>query len=1358
MFDVLAAGNVGDEVGKVVGCIIGLLIVGFFFVGNFIGRDDKCSRPCRWALGLCLGALGVLMVVGAGWIQEPLRVMMGIVAVLAMIVAIPLAIVGLVQMGQVPGRTGMGRAIASLILSGIVLAIFVISFAIAARNSIAGAFPNQTQEPLPPGLPVVQTTSDVQTFEDLNFRYRLPGKPYVPFDGKKFNENVCFALACRNPEIYFVIIAEKNDSMKLDAVLEIVKANLKSVSQKADLSGEMPRRVGGIDGVTFRTDCVVKSLPLSYVHWVGAHRGYLYQLIAYTSQANRNSLGKEVNSLFARFEQIDPNRRFAEETEEAKANFGLFRSSFGYTLDLTGTDWLKWEDPEDSLREIGGESGANCFIVAPLHFQGLATPPAEAVNKALLKSLSIDPSDPVLVGGKMVAEDGVETRTFGFSRATKSSKFRFRIKVYYTPAAACLVAVWGQQGNPQVDATIESVLSRFKFPAESNVPILSSRMTKGQALLLNQVGLFCFQAKQYGRALGYFQQAAKFDPNDQDFNGNVMNALSQLERHQDVITFFDQLQPKMKANDALRSWKAFGLKKLGRDAEAVTEYKAIFSAGYRDDADFTDYVRLLASRKQWSQVNQAFDDYLRQDDNAKLRILQAEFMGDANQHAQAVALLGRLKEGRDYDPKIAFALIHHYQAMEEPKGALAICEEMIAKGLASADGYYLKGESEYALKWYRQAKESYAKALELSPKDETIARALKDVSAMLGEGDNTSIRAEIEPVPLPAELAKELPPVTAKAPGGVNAFYLHRLTACAYRPGQAWRQTTYMRAKVLDAAGVAAFSTLQSTFDPSTEQLFVNELLVRDGDGNIVSRGQIADYYVIDAHSNDVASNDRTLFLPVPQLQPGFTVELTLSRRTRGEAKEFLFQSAWLCTWRPCLLAGMAYLGDANNIRHVSRDATAQKIDGGLVWIKKSPPPIVEEPLQKDVSELVPAVYIADANGTWESLAIDYLASIKDKLALDDTTRQASKAATASAKTAEEKTDALARYVQRTCTYKAIEFGRRARIPNTPEQTLAHKYGDCKDHAVLLQQLLAAAGVPAHLVLIGPCGLQADLPSLDQFDHMIVYVPTEGGGRFIDPTDKEANPAWRFCRNLANRQALILDPARPRLQEMPACGEGSSETRIGRTVAIQPDGTLAVQEIITFSGRAGAAMRGRLKDMSDEDQEEWARSLTRQYVKSANVTSFKVSDVYDNIKPLVVEMRYDVTQGARKVNGELVADLPDAWEREYFAAQPLSSRKTPFRISGSVLTSEVKVIGPKGHVLTAPATKTDKGEGPFARWETKTDASPTSCTVKLSLMYIPGAFKAEQYAAYCSLLDQAFLAFGPQVRCRTGEAATRAAE
>ena len=90
-----------------------------------------------------------------------------------------------------------------------------------------------------------------------------------------------------------------------------------------------------------------------------------------------------------------------------------------------------------------------------------------------------------------------------------------------------------------------------------------------------------------------------------------------------------------------------------------------------------------------------------------------------------------------------------------------------------------------------------------------------------------------------------------------------------------------------------------------------------------------------------------------------------------------------------------------------------------------------------------------------------------------------------------QQADALYRWVAQNIRYVAVYLGNGGLEPNPAQSILDNHYGDCKDHVVILEALLAARGIASTPVLIGAGGgptLPA-IPMLGRFNHAITYVP-----------------------------------------------------------------------------------------------------------------------------------------------------------------------------------------------------------------------------------------------------------------------------
>ena len=90
-----------------------------------------------------------------------------------------------------------------------------------------------------------------------------------------------------------------------------------------------------------------------------------------------------------------------------------------------------------------------------------------------------------------------------------------------------------------------------------------------------------------------------------------------------------------------------------------------------------------------------------------------------------------------------------------------------------------------------------------------------------------------------------------------------------------------------------------------------------------------------------------------------------------------------------------------------------------------------------------------------------------------------------------QKAQRLYDWVSQNIRYVGIDVGASGFEPHDADSILANRYGDCKDHAVILESLLMAVGIPSSPVLINmrESYVLPQLAGKGYFDHVITYVP-----------------------------------------------------------------------------------------------------------------------------------------------------------------------------------------------------------------------------------------------------------------------------
>lgn len=107
------------------------------------------------------------------------------------------------------------------------------------------------------------------------------------------------------------------------------------------------------------------------------------------------------------------------------------------------------------------------------------------------------------------------------------------------------------------------------------------------------------------------------------------------------------------------------------------------------------------------------------------------------------------------------------------------------------------------------------------------------------------------------------------------------------------------------------------------------------------------------------------------------------------------------------------------------------------------------------------------------------------------------------------------RWVQSDIRYFGIELGVNSHLPSKPSETMARKYGDCKDKTLLMHALLNALDIQSFPVLASlryQRNTAKMIPSAAVFDHAILKVVLNDKAYWLDAT---ATPQWGTLNKLS---------------------------------------------------------------------------------------------------------------------------------------------------------------------------------------------------------------------------------------------------
>ncbi|WP_338620889.1 DUF3857 and transglutaminase domain-containing protein [Paludibacterium sp. THUN1379] len=226
--------------------------------------------------------------------------------------------------------------------------------------------------------------------------------------------------------------------------------------------------------------------------------------------------------------------------------------------------------------------------------------------------------------------------------------------------------------------------------------------------------------------------------------------------------------------------------------------------------------------------------------------------------------------------------------------------------------------------------------------------------------------------------------------------------------------------------------------------------------------------------------------------------------------------------WQASGMAAVAASGSGDSVR--------------WTWQYSQPQALMPEP--SSVSEDDYSPWVAFSNfSDYADLAHAYWSRAQDKAAVTPGVQQLADQLTAGLADRRAQERALYDWVSRHIRWVGVYFGYGGVVPHSADEVIANRYGDCKDHATLLQALLAAKGIRSSQALIqaGASWWVSDTVPVHFSDHVINYLPDED--RFVDSTIGLA-PFGQLADSEQGKPVLVMDDGtgRPRLMRTPVDG------------------------------------------------------------------------------------------------------------------------------------------------------------------------------------------------------------------------------
>jgi hypothetical protein len=217
-----------------------------------------------------------------------------------------------------------------------------------------------------------------------------------------------------------------------------------------------------------------------------------------------------------------------------------------------------------------------------------------------------------------------------------------------------------------------------------------------------------------------------------------------------------------------------------------------------------------------------------------------------------------------------------------------------------------------------------------------------------------------------------------------------------------------------------------------------------------------------------------------------------------------------------------------------------------------------------------------------------------------------------------QQTRLLYNWVSKNIRYVGSYIGNGGYVPHASQSILDNRWGDCKDHVVILEALLAAKGIESSPALIGTSDTYVlpKLAVLSAFNHVITYVPSLD--LYLDST-AQFTPMGTLPREDLDKPVVLT--ALNRMGKTPPMLARENMLTTSIVLKIHADGTTEGSSHATGTGIFDIYLRGTKVAEKSSSEKEVVKGMLQNFNLSGS-GKIKSSDPTDLDKLLEVESTF----------------------------------------------------------------------------------------------------------------------------------------
>ena len=312
------------------------------------------------------------------------------------------------------------------------------------------------------------------------------------------------------------------------------------------------------------------------------------------------------------------------------------------------------------------------------------------------------------------------------------------------------------------------------------------------------------------------------------------------------------------------------------------------------------------------------------------------------------------------------------------------------------------------------------------------------------------------------------------------------------------------------------------------------------------------------------------------------------------------------------------------------------------IWKYGETPALTIEEGMPHINDIVPRLRYSSI-ADWNDVYVWYKGLAKGRYTPDAKIEEKVQQLTENLTTEAEKIRAIYHFVAANIRYVGIELGQSAYQPSPATEVFQVQYGDCKDKTTLLISMLDLVEITAYPVLLSVAPYEqvdATLPALNQFNHMIAAIPT-GVNTYIwlDPSSTTCNYG-NLPYSTQGRTGFLIADTRGKFVKTPVFPSESNRLVSTTDMILNSQGTVEGTLHIQTTGQYDLNTRWAYQQIQPRAMKAALATELSQQFPGIQILWHEMSDLNELNVPVEIRLGFRVENYAIPLSNTRLMPLP----------------------------------------------------------------------------------------------------------------------